>query len=167
MGREEESELSDGVQKTEWEEQRVKTWLQSEHNLGSSDLRCRHISSHVCVYAFKWTLRLMSDQIIYNNPDMSLRMWLFCISTVSWKGQTQGCFLNICPQEWNCGLETLWRTGCASIGGRPKSKCVVVSANEGFTEKTAELLFELCPESLPFPYIYIYIYSPTRECAIL
>lgn len=88
----------------------------------------------------------MSCQMIYNNPDMILRMLLFCVSTVSWKGQTQGCFPNISTRMklWN---ETLWRLvlqSVFSVGGQ-KAERVGVSANEYHMKKTVELLFELCP----------------------
>lgn len=89
----------------------------------------------------------MSCQMIYNNPDMILRMLLFRVSTVSWKGQTQGYFPNISTRMklWN---ETLWRLvlqSVFSVGGQLKAERVGVSANEDHMKKTVELLFELCP----------------------
>lgn len=141
--------ISEGFQKKpEWEEQRVKHGCCS-NTIWTLQIHAADLSVHMSVYMFKWTVRLMSCQMIYNNPDMSLRMLLFRVSKVSWKGQTQGSFLNISTRmkpwagntmkDWSCSLyfQLVVDSGC-------------VSESYG---KTDELLFELCPLSLPVPYI--------------
>lgn len=64
--------------------------------------------------------------MIYNNPDMSLRVLLFRVSTASWNGQTQGCFLNI-STRMKLWAENTMKDGscclCLELVVNSKRKC--------------------------------------------